>query len=91
MANRDILDGFFFNTYLSDYIKRKGISKSKIGEILELNYSTVKSKFRIDSFTYREIHFLDMYYLDLRYFENRNNYIKIRLQQRGRSIESIRN
>lgn len=88
---KDIYNGFLFSTYLDNYIKRKGLKLVSVAEVLEINYSSFRSKLKRDSFSYQEIHFLDMYYPDLRYWENRNNYINIRLSQRGRSMQDLRN
>lgn len=88
---KDIYNGFLFSTYLEAYIKRKGLKIAFVADVLDMKYETFRSKIKRDSFTYQEIHFLDMYFPDLRYLENRNNYINIRLTQRGRSIQDLRN
>ena len=88
---RDIYLGFSFATYLDRYIKKKGLKLISVAEALEINYATFRSKLKRDSFSYQEIHFLDSFYSDLRYWENRDNYIQIRLRQNGKTIESIRN
>lgn len=88
---KDIYNGFLFSSYLETYIKRKGLKISFVADVLDMKYETFRSKIKRDSFTYQEIHFLDMYFPDLRYLENRNNYINIRLTQRGRSIQDLRN
>lgn len=88
---KDIYDGYLFSTYLDNYIKRKGLKLVSVADVLDINYSSFRSKLKRDSFTYQEIHFLDTYYPDLNYWENRNNYIKIRLNNKGITLTDIRN
>lgn len=88
---KDIYDGYLFSTYLDNYIKRKGLKLVSVADVLGINYSSFRSKLKRDSFTYQEIHFLDTYYPDLLYWENRNNFIKIKLKNTGRSIDDFRN
>ena len=84
-----LFDGFSFSEYFSQYLKQKGITKKKISEILQVNYSTLRNKFSNDSFTYQEIHFLDSFYSDLNYWENRTNYLTIRLKEARVTIQEF--
>ena len=84
-----LFDGFSFSVYFSNYLKKKGITKKKISELLQVNYSTLRNKFSNDSFTYQEIHFLDSFYSDLRYWENRNNYLTIRFKEANVTIHEF--
>lgn len=89
--NKRVYDGFSFSEYLERFIKKEGITKSKIADLLDINYNTVKSKFRLDCFTYQEIHYLDTYYPNLHYWDNRNNYLEIRIKNRDRSNADFNN
>lgn len=67
-----------FNVYLLRYIKKNGISRAFIARVLDISYSTLRTKFDRNSFSYSEVLFLDAYYKDLCFVENFNIALNLR-------------
>lgn len=67
-----------FNIYFLRYIKKNGISRAFVARILDISYSTLRTKFDRNSFSYSEVLFLDAYYKDLRFVENFNIALNLR-------------
>lgn len=61
-----------FNDYFLKYITNKGIKKVHIADLLNVSYSTLRTKFDRDSFNYKEILFLEQHYCDLNYVKYYN-------------------
>lgn len=78
MEKELIYTEFKFNEYFERYIKKNGISRAFISRILGLSYSTLRTKFDRNSFTYSEVLYLDSYYKDLCFTENYRRYLGLR-------------
>lgn len=64
-----------FSKYLDKFLFEKGMKKIKVSEILGIKYNTFISKMKRDSFSYKEIIYLDVV-LNLNFYENYKRKLK---------------